>query len=198
MKYRKKPVVVEAYQTDREMIIHTLEGDMRASAGDYIITGVNGEQYPCKPDIFEKTYEVLENDEKPDYQPYGYVRFIPDEVLEDETLSDVLESEKLFVLEKIIAFMRREAAENPDFFIVNREVCGDPLSRNSVGLKVYLPKRRYGEWQKAFVYSRGQEDHYRIACPYCRYVEEVTCVGDKGMEDKRFCPRCGVRLGGGN
>lgn len=56
-KYRKKPVVVEAYQTDREMIIHTLEGDHHASVGDYIITGVKGEQYPCKPDIFAKTYE---------------------------------------------------------------------------------------------------------------------------------------------
>ena len=52
-KYRKKPVVIEAYQTDKEMIIHTLEGDMKASVGDYIIIGVNGEQYPCKPDIFE-------------------------------------------------------------------------------------------------------------------------------------------------
>ena len=62
MKYRKKPVIVEAYQTDKEMIIHTLEGDMKASVGDFIITGVNGEQYPCKPDIFEKTYEKIEED----------------------------------------------------------------------------------------------------------------------------------------
>ena len=59
-KYRKKPVVVEAYQTDREMIIHTLEGDHHASVGDYIITGVKGEQYPCKPDIFAKTYEPVD------------------------------------------------------------------------------------------------------------------------------------------
>lgn len=59
-KYVKKPVVIEAYQTDKEMIIHTLEGDMKASVGDYIITGVNGEQYPCKPDIFKKTYEPVE------------------------------------------------------------------------------------------------------------------------------------------
>lgn len=51
MKYRKKPVVIEAYQTQEEKVIHTLEGDMKASVGDYIITGVNGEQYPCKPDI---------------------------------------------------------------------------------------------------------------------------------------------------
>lgn len=61
MEYRKKPVVVEAYKTDKEVVIHTLEGDMKASIGDYIITGVNGEQYPCKPDIFEKTYEAVTN-----------------------------------------------------------------------------------------------------------------------------------------
>lgn len=76
--YRKKPVVVEAVQWTGEnhaemcefidpevfeiiprvgLVIHTLEGDHRASPGDYIIKGVNGEFYPCKPDIFAKTYE---------------------------------------------------------------------------------------------------------------------------------------------
>lgn len=60
-KYRKK-TVVEAYQTDKEQIIHTLEGDMKADVGDYIITGVDGEQYPCKPNIFEKTYEPIKED----------------------------------------------------------------------------------------------------------------------------------------
>lgn len=64
MKYRKRPIVVEAYQTDKEIIVHTLEGDMKASIGDYIITGVNGEQYPCKPDIFEKTYELAESEKE--------------------------------------------------------------------------------------------------------------------------------------
>jgi len=59
-KYRKKPVVIEAYQTDKELDIDTLEGVMHASVGDYIITGVHGEQYPCKPDIFEETYEKVE------------------------------------------------------------------------------------------------------------------------------------------
>lgn len=58
-KYVKKPVIVEAYQTDIEITIHTLEGDMKAMPGDYIITGVQGEQYPCKPDIFEETYDEL-------------------------------------------------------------------------------------------------------------------------------------------
>ena len=59
-KYRKKPIVVEAYQTDKEMDIETLEGMIHASVGDWIITGVHGEHYPCKPDIFEKTYEKVD------------------------------------------------------------------------------------------------------------------------------------------
>ena len=58
-KYRKKTVVVEAYQTDEVMYIETLEGIHKADPGDYIITGIKGEQYPCKPDIFEKTYEPV-------------------------------------------------------------------------------------------------------------------------------------------
>ena len=58
-RYRKKPIIVEAYQTNQEKLIETLEGTMKANKGDYIITGVKGEQYPCKPDIFEETYEVL-------------------------------------------------------------------------------------------------------------------------------------------
>lgn len=75
-KYRKKPVIIEAIQWNGKnlseiddfvgesiankgttLIIHTLEGDMEASINDYIIKGVNGEFYPCKPDIFDKTYE---------------------------------------------------------------------------------------------------------------------------------------------
>ena len=56
--YRKKPVAVTAYQTDKEFDIPTLEGVMTASVGDFIITGVDGEQYPCKPDIFFATYDV--------------------------------------------------------------------------------------------------------------------------------------------
>lgn len=85
MKYRKKPVVVEAiqwtgdnmdaisqfvgedlvpmgdeYETSTEVGIFTLEGVMTAHVGDWIIKGVKGEFYPCKPDIFEETYEVVE------------------------------------------------------------------------------------------------------------------------------------------
>lgn len=93
MKYRKKPVVIEAFQlndrglvgedwfwdkvTDNTIITHdfgkfypnpawceikTLEGTMIAQSGDYVIKGVNGEIYPCKADIFEKTYEIVEDE----------------------------------------------------------------------------------------------------------------------------------------
>lgn len=44
------------------LIIRTLEGAYTANIGDYIIKGVQGEFYPCKPDIFEKTYEVIEDE----------------------------------------------------------------------------------------------------------------------------------------
>lgn len=82
MKYRKKPVVIEAVRFDgtdescewllpqlesgevgracNKLHINTLEGVMTAEVGDYIIRGVNGEFYPCKPDIFHKTYEIAE------------------------------------------------------------------------------------------------------------------------------------------
>jgi hypothetical protein len=81
--YRKKPVVIEAmqYKANKLMaaitffggacwcneigpIISTLEGEMQVSDGDWIIKGVNGEFYPCKPDIFEKTYELVEKDDE--------------------------------------------------------------------------------------------------------------------------------------
>ena len=85
MQYRKKPVIIEAIQfedttkclmeldalglgvvcdyADRDnpvLKIGTLEGQMLARVGDFIIKGVAGEFYPCKPDIFEATYEAVE------------------------------------------------------------------------------------------------------------------------------------------
>lgn len=77
-KFRKKPVEIEAIRftgsnyeeirefigkntlcSDLSIVIPTLEGDMVAQKGDYIIKGVHGEFYPCKPDIFNETYEVV-------------------------------------------------------------------------------------------------------------------------------------------
>ena len=86
-KYRKKPVVIEAMEwqpedpaavgevigwffardfhefyieEDKSLTIETLEGKMRCGIGDFIIRGVQGEFYPCKPDIFAATYEAME------------------------------------------------------------------------------------------------------------------------------------------
>ena len=63
MKYRKKPVEIEAFQfkgeQSGEYYIRTLEGNHHISHGDYVIKGVKGELYPCKPDIFEMTYEPV-------------------------------------------------------------------------------------------------------------------------------------------
>lgn len=81
--FKKKPIVIEAYQfvegdntslnswldsfkldyhynRDGELVIPTLEGDMRASLNDWIIRGPHGEFYPCKPEIFADTYEEVE------------------------------------------------------------------------------------------------------------------------------------------
>ncbi|MBE9509097.1 MAG: hypothetical protein IMY86_13755 [Chloroflexi bacterium] len=83
MKYRKKPIVIEAVQLTKEhfnrphpndlhvpgvnynpitetAVIPTLEGAMMAQLGDWVITGIKGELYPCKPDIFAATYEPVE------------------------------------------------------------------------------------------------------------------------------------------
>lgn len=59
-KYRKKPVVVQAYECKKEEVIHTLEGDMVATVGDYVIIGLKGERYPCKPDVFRASYEEVD------------------------------------------------------------------------------------------------------------------------------------------
>lgn len=82
-RYRKRPVTIEAMlfngqngemvaewcegtywpsrMAEATVIIHTLEGDMSASPGDWIIRGVQGEFYPCKPEIFAATYEWVES-----------------------------------------------------------------------------------------------------------------------------------------
>lgn len=62
MRVKKRPIILDAEQTYVPIIIHTLEGDMLANIGDWIITGIKGEKYPCKPDIFEQLYEKVETE----------------------------------------------------------------------------------------------------------------------------------------
>ena len=57
--YKKKPVVVFASLLEEPVEIETLEGTVLGNVGDYLICGDNGEYYPCKPDIFAKTYERI-------------------------------------------------------------------------------------------------------------------------------------------
>jgi len=63
-KYRKKPVVVDAVQVNQAMTINTLEGDMVANPGDWIVTGTHGERYPVKRDIFDEIYELVPDEDK--------------------------------------------------------------------------------------------------------------------------------------
>jgi response regulator of citrate/malate metabolism len=58
--FRKKPVVIQAIQITETSEVDTLEGTMRGSVGDFLIRGVKGELYFCKPDIFKSTYEPVE------------------------------------------------------------------------------------------------------------------------------------------
>lgn len=60
--YRKKPVIIHARQLGEDMDIETLEGTMHANAGDWLIRGIAGEYYPCKDDIFQRTYEPVEEE----------------------------------------------------------------------------------------------------------------------------------------
>ncbi|MDW3926454.1 hypothetical protein QI302_02315 [Staphylococcus saprophyticus] len=52
-------IVFENDTLQKRLYVNTLEGDMLVNTGDYIIKGINGEVYPCKPDIFYKTYELV-------------------------------------------------------------------------------------------------------------------------------------------
>jgi hypothetical protein len=88
-KFRKKPLVIEATQWhpgrqvegvvvpvpgDDGPYVQTLEGPLRVSPGDWIITGVKGERYPCKPDVFEATYDPAMGEKETDGYTYGAAR----------------------------------------------------------------------------------------------------------------------------
>ena len=125
-KFVKKPVVIEAIQynginstevesfvgaklstvwlsvEDTQLVIPTLEGDMKVSKGDYVIKGIKGEFYPCKPAVFEKTYDVVEDGVRP--QTFGEkavgITFNPsgsDEVHEAKMLA----AKQIDLLEKV-------------------------------------------------------------------------------------------------
>ena len=134
-KFVKKPIVIEAIQynginiteiesflvsklptvwssvEDTQLVIPTLEGDMKVSKGDYVIKGIKGEFYPCKPDVFEKTYDVVEDGVRP--QTFGEkavgITFNPsgsDEVYEAKMLA----AKQIDLLEKVHIKLTNDSA----------------------------------------------------------------------------------------
>lgn len=130
-KYRKKPVVIEAikltvdniqdamiwcgetalyaelHKKSKSLYIHTLEGAMQANIGDWVIKGIKGEFYPCKNDIFEMTYELVEEGK-------------------EETTLDSLNS-RIDDIEKLLAperNRRREAQSTSPYDLSNRFLKG--------------------------------------------------------------------------
>ena len=137
--YRKKPVTIEAVQFDglnpteikdfvgenceveiydndvtppvARIVIHTLEGDMEVSKGDYVIKGVKGEFYPCKPGIFQQTYESaetqkeLEEEMKRFIDAHYHTRF-------DETLENGNDPLTVFDFEDIAHHFAEWGAKN--------------------------------------------------------------------------------------
>ena len=144
MKFRKKPVVIDAVQwagnnlseiqafykparamplmydgilVGNDIHIHTLEGMMIANKGDWIIKGVKGEFYPCKPDIFEQTYEPVEEGAKmADSKLYKEIDRLREEA--ERELADIKEEHRNWFERKLeehkeeeIAALRRELDE---------------------------------------------------------------------------------------
>lgn len=94
-KYRKIPIVLEAYQTDEEMDIETLEGVMHASIGDYIVTGIKGEKYPVKPDIFENLYEEVK-EASPEVHTMDEKFEVAKEMVKEKYEKDIKEAERMY------------------------------------------------------------------------------------------------------
>lgn len=92
--FRKRPVVIEAVQLEEERVIDTLEGKMLGQPGDWLITGVKGEQYPCKDEIFRETYEPVaegEAGQEPQAAPEAYVGAMVLALLRSEAMLGAIE-----------------------------------------------------------------------------------------------------------
>lgn len=159
MKYRKKPVVIEAFQLKENFMkigencegapdwainayddgiiyfddkgkcfIKTLEGVHHASVGDYIIQGIDGELYPCKPDIFAKTYETASAEiETPKIMIVSdgdrTILYLNGEHVRGESTdflfhADVVTGERTVMCSGVI----QEKNENGDAFVRNNEI----------------------------------------------------------------------------
>ena len=158
MKYRKKPIVVEAIKYekdhigrmqdfcdklrynphDNEYYVETLEGCMKVADGDFLIKGVNGEFYPCKADIFKKTYDlVTEKDNEKAYM----IEFCNGEAYDDSWSYPI---EKVFMsFEKAKDYIKSQYLEvKPEEYDISN--------------KKKLPDKRY--YTKESVNHKGQHE----------------------------------------
>lgn len=184
MKFRKKPVVIDAVQwtgdnlddvaaffpemsysfLGRRLKVFTLEGEHIARPGDWIIKGVNGEFYPCKPDIFEKTYEL-----EASHQPTIFVRSANDDTATRAQLSD-FEAEELERCVEVAA-----AGEvNAEY---RRRMCA-AIDRCS-------PTRALQMWSGDKAKMKANDDMSRSRCVRCdAYVERLEAWRDPTNEER--------------
>lgn len=200
MKYRKKPVVIEAVRwtglnleeikqfVTKDLIydiddaawkvgmgipvvtvkIKTLEGEMLASIGDYIIKGVDGEFYPCKPDIFEKTYDTVNEVE-----------------VSPITSEDFTKTQEL--LELIIDNPSLPVVPMVDYEIVSDDSCRwlGSFGRSYIGeYALFDEKERYYEDREEF-----KEDYYDYYCNELyekfKYEPCITFANDDRFVDEQ-------------
>lgn len=170
-KFRKKPVVIEAYQTDKELEIETLEGTMHASIGDWIITGVNGEPYPCKPDIFEKSYEPAVEDKD-----------AVATTIEQEPNEDCISRKRLREsLKKELAIVN-----NNEMYWQGWHDCTVAVEARITDALSVVPK--HGEW---IVYPLVDAGRVELECPICGDTS-IRAVDYK----PHFCENCGADMRG--
>lgn len=220
--YRKKPVTIEAVQFDglnpteikdfvgenckveiydnevtppvARIVIHTLEGDMEVSKGDYVIKGVKGEFYPCKPDIFQQTYEStetqkeLEEEMKRFIDAHYHTRF--DETLENGNdpltvfdFEDIARhfaewgAEHLRDSTKMIDKSLEEAAEEfaeGEWDGVAVDTDGNPLYAQD---EIEYAFKAGAEWQKQQMLKDAVEGKIYLGNDYCTYELIASLVG---------------------
>ena len=187
MKFRKKPVVVEAKKFTGEngqeiadfmgcqfpalehgdLIIGTLEGNHRAKPGDWIIKGVQGEFYPCNPDIFQQTYEPIE------------AHFEPNET-EDEGMNDTVDSAVMLCAPSPCKTCSdRDKPENED----PCAMCGPPAWKYHDCRCDVVPRYTYRlaprNDKKCRTYEIGECDNPRSTDMWC---DRRVCEGFWGNE----------------
>lgn len=182
----KKPVIIEAYKTDKEFVIPTLEGDMKASVGDYIITGVDGEQYPCKPDIFDKTYEAVTNTNYDRIKAMNIdemASFFDNIQTYDLRYPNDFDDWKKYLESEVSGMTNEEAIKTIKHGCIYRDARGGAALEIAVdALEKQIPKKPLHE---------SLADRL---CPICQSYIPFDTLNDNVEEAPKFCPHCGQKL----